>query len=233
MVATMEIDDLVDFVTGNAKKIGLGEISPEAWIKIIRSAVCGLDLKSMKGFQTITDILPHDPVSFGVPRTISTPLPRIWTGSPGSSEEIGHGKVFLVCMEHESFPREWKEAASWQNYLIPLHAEYLLLSREKRFYMLKTTWNPKVEWDERSMSSIPKSFSYHMNDNTREDFTICEGTDDLLLSWFPPDSHEQVSVLQRLYSACSETARHLRGQYDSMRSQEHTIQGYLSRLTNT
>jgi hypothetical protein len=233
MVATMETDNVVDIVTGKRRQVRIGDITPEAWLQIIHSAVDRIDMKTLKGLRMITHILPHEPVSTGVSRTVDSTLPRIWVGYPGGSEEIEHSRVFVECAVHSNFPQSWSDAPKNQDGAAEkLRAEYLLLSRNKKFYVLKTAWIPQVDWDDNSMSSTPRSFSYHISSDTKTDLIIREATDDILLSWFAKGKHDQVHVLQSLWRACRETSGHFKGVSDSVRSQQDVIQGYLDRLTN-
>lgn len=233
MVAIMEIDDVVDVVIGKKKQVRLADITPEAWLRIIRSAVERINLKTLKGMRMITDILPYEPESTGVQRTVDRVLPRIWVGHPGGSEEIDHLRAFIDCVEHSSFPRSWHEAPkNTEGDAEKLRAEHLLLSRNKKFYVLKTAWIPRVDWGDNSMSSTPRSFSYHISNDTKVDLIIREATDNVLLSWFAEGKHEQVQVLQSLWRACCETSGHFQGLRDSTKSQEEALRGYLGRLTN-
>ena len=93
MVATRGTDQVVAFVTGE-ETINPSTICADQWVAILRSVIAELPINYLRGLQSIKQILHYDG-PYGVHRVVTSPLPRLWTGTSGTSKEIRANEVFF------------------------------------------------------------------------------------------------------------------------------------------
>src|SRR3989344_5780195 len=221
MVATTGTIDVVDFVLGK-QQVAPSDLTPEAWVKIIRATLADLPLKWVRGFKPPKAMLASQ-VGLGIERIVGSEVIR-------RAVELGMrpNAVFLEIGDmRNTVPRSWDDAPREkvkkpieaegfdglefdEDVLTPVETIKLVVSREGRFYILRALWEPHEKWDDNSMSSRPLHFWYE----AAEVVLLELAGDDALIPLLQAgreagNNRIEHQILWRFYQILNETKNHL------------------------